>query len=409
MTFSPKTGWTNDPNGLIVINGIYHLFFQHYPDDIIWGPMHWGHAISKDGIEWEELEIAIYPDEDGYVFSGSAVLDEDNVAGFNKDGIPALICIYTQHNSQSGEQQQCIAYSTDYVHFTKYEGNPVICNRISDKEYKRDFRDPKVIKNPVSGGYTMVIAAGERLEFYNSNNLKEWELTGNFDVAKYLGTGISECPDCFHVDGKWILSLSYIPQSVAQEDVGDFKERHTMNYFVGDFDGKTFVADKCEDGSKLIDYGPDNYAMVSFANSSEVLTMGWAENWDYVYDIPCEKSRGKMTSIRKLNLIDTPKGKYLSAKFIDGSEKMTVRNDESIVLDFDGGGQLKITVTPEQLFVTRDAIKGTEESRWLSLEGYNVFCAPRIYNGSSKLEYKLHRNFCEILADEGCISFTVNV
>src|SRR5690606_28889611 len=93
--FSPKTSWMNDPNGMVYHNGIYHLFFQYHPDSTIWGPMHWGHATSRDLVHWEEQPIALYPDSLGTIFSGSAVVDKDNTAGFGNN---ALVAIFTHHN-----------------------------------------------------------------------------------------------------------------------------------------------------------------------------------------------------------------------------------------------------------------------------------------------------------------------
>ena len=145
--FTPKSNWMNDPNGMFYLNGTYHLYFQHYPDDNVWGPMHWGHATSRDLISWEEQPIALYPDELGFIFSGSAVVDKDNTSGFGKDGITPVVAIYTYHN-MNGEkagnndfQTQGIAYSLDEgMTWTKYNENPVIKNTGI-----KDFRDPKVI------------------------------------------------------------------------------------------------------------------------------------------------------------------------------------------------------------------------------------------------------------------------
>src|SRR5690606_19790592 len=96
--FTPKKGWMNDPNGMFYYNGNYHLYFQHYPDDNVWGPMHWGHAVSKDMITWEEQPIALFPDEKGYIFSGGAVVDINNTSGFGKDGITPIIAMFTYHD-----------------------------------------------------------------------------------------------------------------------------------------------------------------------------------------------------------------------------------------------------------------------------------------------------------------------
>src|SRR5580698_6514280 len=130
--FSPEANWMNDPNGLVYFEGTYHLFFQYYPDSTVWGPMHWGHAVSKDLVHWKQLPIALYPDSLGYIFSGSAVVDKSNTSGFEANGKIPLIAIYTQHDP-AGEktgsnffQNQSIAYSLDDGNsWTKYAGNPV--------------------------------------------------------------------------------------------------------------------------------------------------------------------------------------------------------------------------------------------------------------------------------------------
>src|SRR5438045_3797492 len=133
--FSPKEHWMNDPNGMVYYKGIYHLFFQYYPEGTIWGPMHWGHATSKDLIHWNEQPIALYPDSLGYIFSGSAVVDLNNTSGFGKDGKIPLVAIFTQHNSKAQKegkidfQNQSIAYSLDDgMTWTKYSDNTVLNN-----------------------------------------------------------------------------------------------------------------------------------------------------------------------------------------------------------------------------------------------------------------------------------------
>ncbi|MEX0360565.1 MAG: glycoside hydrolase family 32 protein, partial [Allomuricauda sp.] len=133
--FSPEEKWMNDPNGLVYNDGIYHLFYQYYPEDIVWGPMHWGHAVSKDMVHWEHKPIALYPDEHGLIFSGSAVVDKNNTSGFAKNGESPLVAVYTYHlmeGEKAGRndfQTQGIAYSLDNGEsWTKYEGNPVIGN-----------------------------------------------------------------------------------------------------------------------------------------------------------------------------------------------------------------------------------------------------------------------------------------
>src|SRR5437868_9859838 len=102
--FSPAAHWMNDPNGMVFFNNRYHLFYQYYPDSTVWGPMHWGHAISKDLVHWEHQPIALYPDTLGYIFSGSAVADVNNTSGFGRDGKTALVAIFTHHDPK-GEKE----------------------------------------------------------------------------------------------------------------------------------------------------------------------------------------------------------------------------------------------------------------------------------------------------------------
>ena len=167
--FSPLYGWMNDPNGMVYKDGEYHLFYQHNPYGSKWGNMHWGHAISKDLINWEHRPAAITPDALGTIFSGSAVVDTDNTAGF---GAGAIVAIYTQN---SDRQVQSIAYSTDNGRsFTKYENNPVLT---SDA---RDFRDPKVFWHKETQRWIMLLAVGQEMQIFSSSNLKDWAFESSF-------------------------------------------------------------------------------------------------------------------------------------------------------------------------------------------------------------------------------------
>ena len=125
----------NDPNGMVYYKGIYHLFFQYYPDGMTWGPMHWGHATSPDMLHWKEQPIALYPDSMGYIFSGSAVVDAKNTSGFGKKGQAPMVAIYTSHDAVGEKartnkyENQSIAYSLDNgATWTKHTGNPVLKN-----------------------------------------------------------------------------------------------------------------------------------------------------------------------------------------------------------------------------------------------------------------------------------------
>jgi sucrose-6-phosphate hydrolase SacC (GH32 family) len=198
--FSPPEKWMNDPNGMVYYDGEYHLFYQHYPDSNVWGPMHWGHAASRDMIHWEHLPIALYPDTLGYIFSGSAVVDRNNTSGFGRDGRPPLVAIYTYHDmpgEKAGRpdyQSQAIAYSTDKGRtWTKYAGNPVIPNPLKNK----DFRDPKVFWHEPSARWVMALAAFDHIEFWTSPDLKKWQHRSDFGRGLGEHDGVWECPDLF--------------------------------------------------------------------------------------------------------------------------------------------------------------------------------------------------------------------
>ncbi len=241
--FSPEKMWMNDPNGLVFFEGEYHLFYQYYPDSTVWGPMHWGHAVSTDLVHWQHLPIALYPDSLGYIFSGSAVVDWNNTSGFGKDGKPPLIAIFTYHDMEGDKagridfQYQAIAYSNDNGRtWTKYEGNPVVPN-----PGLRDFRDPKVIWHEESQSWIMAVAAWDHLELYGSPDLKNWQKLSEFGKEWGTHAGVWECPDLFpaKVEGsdeiRWVLIQNINP--------GAWQGGSGTQYFVGHFDGKSFRVD----------------------------------------------------------------------------------------------------------------------------------------------------------------------
>lgn len=294
--FSPKNGWMNDPNGLVYLDGTYHLFFQHNPDSNVWGPMHWGHATSADLVHWTEQEIALFPDSLGTIFSGSAVIDKDNTAGF---GANALIAIYTSHSHKIEEtgtglhETQSIAYSMDQGKtWTKYQGNPVLPN-----PGIWDFRDPKVMWHNETGQWVMTLATKQSVTFYGSKNLKEWERLGEFGEGKGAHGGVWECPDLLRFSTpegeKWVLLVSINP--------GGPNTGSATQYFVGDFDGNTFTSD--HEDIRWMDYGPDNYAGVTFSNTEDrKLLIAWMSNWEYANDVPTSPWRSGSTIVRELGL-----------------------------------------------------------------------------------------------------------
>ena len=299
--FSPLYGWMNDPNGMVYKDGEYHLFYQHNPYGSKWGNMHWGHAISKDLINWEHRPDAITPDALGTIFSGSAVVDTDNTAGF---GAGAIVAIYTQN---SDRQVQSIAYSTDNGRsFTKYENNPVLT---SDA---RDFRDPKVFWHKETQRWIMLLAVGQEMQIFSSSNLKDWAFESSFGEGQGAHGGVWECPDLFElpVDGtnekKWVLLCNLNPG-------GPFGGSATQ-YFVGTFNGKEFV-NESPSQTKWMDWGKDHLATVTWSDAPDNrrIAIAWMSNWQYANDVPTSQYRSPNSVPRDLSLFTVDGETYLQS------------------------------------------------------------------------------------------------
>lgn len=330
--FAPPIGWMNDPNGMVWKDGEWHLFYQAFPYDVLWGPMHWGHAVSRDLINWEHLSMAICPDEMGTIFSGSAVVDHNNTAGFGKD---AIVAIYTVNHEYPHYQKQCIAYSTDEGRtFTKYKGNPVLDAGIPD------FRDPKVSWNDKAGEWIMPVASGHEIRFYGSPNLKEWKLRGRFGEQYGAHDGIWECPDMFDLstpDGgsKTVLLVNLNPGCIFGGSA--------TQYFIGQFDGKTFIPDQPVP-TKWMDYGKDHYATVSWndAPDGRRVALAWMSNWQYARNLPLFPWRNMMSYPRDLSLVPSEDGGWLLAS-APSPEVTAIRGEELLKKSFclNGGKTLK--------------------------------------------------------------------
>lgn len=284
--YTPARNWMNDPNGLVYADGIYHLFYQYNPSGNSWGNMSWGHAVSTDLMHWQEQTVALTRDELGDIFSGSAVIDKDNTAGF---GANAMVALYT---SADKVQQQSLAYSTDGGKtFVRYPGNPVIRNNDDN------LRDPKVFWHEPSKKWIMALAKGWKMgtEFYSSADLKSWNHLSTFFMELPGRPSLQwECPDLIQMGDKWVLLVSVNPG-------GPILGSGTM-YFVGDFDGTTFKADDL-DYPLWLDYGMDNYAGVTWSNTGERrILIGWMNNWQYAGDVPCSPWRSAFTLPRELSL-----------------------------------------------------------------------------------------------------------
>ncbi|WP_339251048.1 glycoside hydrolase family 32 protein [Paenibacillus sp. FSL P2-0136] len=361
LHFTPEQHWLNDPNGLVYYEGEYHLFYQYHPHSSIWGPMHWGHAVSKDLINWEELNIALYPDDHGYAFSGSAVVDWNNTSGLFPEK-PGIVAIYTSHQepteSSPAVQRQSLAYSHDNGRtWIKYAGNPVLTH-----PSKADFRDPKVFWSEAHGKWVMVLATDQTITFYSSPNLREWSLESEFGEGAGSHDAVWECPDLFELpvegtgDSKWVLLVSIGDNSGAR-----YGSR--TQYFVGGFDGSVFTPEHSD--IRWLDYGKDNYAGVSFSDipaaDGRRIFIGWMSNWRYANQVPSQGWRGAMTIPRVLTLHDAADGRmmirqqpvaeldrYFAAESAALPEMLLIPGERQDIKCKDSALELRLTLTDNE-------------------------------------------------------------
>ena len=263
--FSPRKGWTNDPNGLVFYKGEYHLFFQHNPFDVKWGNMTWGHATSSDLVHWKQRENALLPDRMGTMFSGSAVVDWNNTAGLQKGDEKTIVLIYTAAGGTSPESKgqpftQSIAYSTDGGRtFTKYAANPVVPHMAGNN------RDPKVVWHEPGKRWIMTMfLEGSTYRFLASPDLKHWTPLHDISVPK-----TSECPDFFEmpVEGepgvsKWVWTGA------------------NGNYLVGTFDGKRFIPEVM---TQALSDGANYYAVQTYSDlpNRRRVQVSWMKGGEY--------------------------------------------------------------------------------------------------------------------------------
>lgn len=302
--FTTRRGWINDPNGLLFYEGEYHLFYQHNPYENEWENMHWGHAVSKDLVHWTELPDALYPDELGTMFSGSAVIDYNNTAGYNKGKTPAMVAAYTAAGPD--KQVQCIAYSLDKGRtFTKYESNPIIDSKA--KWNSPDTRDPKVFWYKPGKHWVMVLNERDGHSIYTSNDLKKWNYESHV-------TGFWECPELFElpVDGdinntKWVMYGA------------------SGTYMLGSFDGKVF---KPEAGKYVYTTG-SVYAAQTFTDMPDGrrVQIGWGQ-----ITHPGMPFRGMMQLPTELTLRNTKEGPRLFSRPVKETEQLftSVRKETNL-------------------------------------------------------------------------------
>jgi fructan beta-fructosidase len=427
--FSPQTSWMNDPNGLVYYQGTYHLFFQYTPNSIVPGVLYWGHAISKDLVHWNQEAIALFPDSLGYIYSGSAIVDEKNTSGFSMAGKTPLVAVYTQ-NDPVGEragtnlfQNQSIAYSLNAGRsWIKYSGNPVV-----KTPGLKDFRDPKVNWYPEQKKWIMTLAAGDRIMFYSSKDLKTWNKESEFGAGIGAHGGIWECPDLvsFKINGKnvWLLIVNMNP--------GGIQGGSGTQYFVGDFDGQHFV---CTDTTtKWADYGPDNYAGDTFSNTGdEKIFIGWMSNWQYGTRVPTVKWRSAMTIPRVLGLKKIGQSFYTTMQPVDALEKLVVKTTSKHISETEntiisGTTRLEFTVTNLYAFsfifsnaAGQYVVAGYNEEKnsffidrtHAGMSSFDpgfatIHYGPRIANSNdSKITIILDNSSLELFADQGLTTMT---
>ncbi len=309
--FTAPANWLNDPNGLLYLDGEYHLFYQHNPSRASWGFIHWGHAVSPDLVHWTDLPLALAPDPRlGMPFSGSAVVDRDRTSGLCSDDDPACVIAIFTHSGHA--QVQSIATSRDRGRsFHLYDANPVLPN-----PGLPDFRDPKVFFHTPTARWIMVLAAGDRVRLYGSTNLTAWTHLSDIGPSESLRGGVLECPDLFEVPvanepgvTHWVLKVDTNP--------GGRYGGSGARYLIGDFDGVRFTP--LTGGFQWVDYGADFYAAASFANmpsagSRRHVWLAWMNNWAYAGVLPTGSWRGAMTVPRDLGLLRVSQGYVLTQR-----------------------------------------------------------------------------------------------
>ena len=357
---TPAWGWMNDPNGMFYKDGVWNLYFQHNPYGSQWENMTWGHATSTDLLHWTFQGDPVEADAWGTVFSGSAVVDKDNTAGF---GPGAVVAMYT---SAGENQTQSLAYSTDGGKtFTKHAGNPVVTSNTPD------FRDPHMFWNADINRWNMILAEGQHMNIYSSADLKTWKLESQFGAGYGNHGGVWECPDLMKLkvrgtgEEKWLLICNINPG-------GPFGGSATQ-YFVGQFDGHKFTCESAPEVTKWMDYGKDHYATVTFDNApgGRHVAMAWMSNWQYAAQVPTMQYRSANSVPRDLDLYEyegqtycgvTPSPELAAARPRKGTKTLTEACEAVVSLK----GSATVTLSNEageKVVMTYD-----EKSRTFSMD-----------------------------------------
>ena len=301
---TPVYGWMNDPNGMFYKDGVWHLYYQWNPYGSQWENMHWGHSTSRDLIHWQAEPMALEPDWLGSIFSGSCVTRGDEV-----------VAMYT---TAGHHQTQSLAFSKDGGRtFQKFSGNPVLTSDAPD------FRDPRPFWNEDIKAWNLILAVGQEMHIYSSQNLTEWTYESAFGKEYGNHGGVWECPDLFEIKDetsnikKWVLICNINPG-------GPFGGSATQ-YFVGQFDGHKFTCESMPKVTKWMDYGKDHYATVSFYNAPENrhVVLAWMSNWQYANQVPTKQYRSGNSIPRDLGLFNYGEETYVSV--VPSKEMLAMR------------------------------------------------------------------------------------
>ena len=406
---TPAYGWMNDPNGMFYKDGVWNLYFQHNPYGSQWENMTWGHSTSTDLVHWKYEGDAVEPDALGTVFSGSAVVDMENTSGFGKG---AVIALYT---SAGESQTQSLVYSTDNGKtFHKFEGNPVITSNVPD------FRDPHMFWNEDIKKWNMILAAGQHMEIYSSDNLKDWKYESSFGEKYGNHGGVWECPDLMKMKvrgtnkEKWMLICNINP--------GGPSGGSATQYFVGDFDGHKFTCDSKPEVTKWMDYGKDHYATVTFDNAPEGrrVAIAWMSNWQYANQVPTQQYRSGNSIPRDLGLFEykgetycsvVPSPEMTAARSKKAGKKLTescemvvnLKGNATITLSNDKGEKVVMLYDAKAETFSMDRTKSGKVD--FSKDFASVTKAPT-YGKISQLRIFIDKSSIEALDADGKMSMT---
>ena len=406
---TPAWGWMNDPNGMFYKDGVWHLYFQHNPYGSQWENMTWGHSTSTDLLHWTFQGDPIEADAWGTIFSGSAVVDHNNTAGFGKG---AVVAMYT---SAGENQTQSIAYSNDNGQtFTKYDGNPVLTSNTPD------YRDPHVFWNEDIKRWNMIMAEGQHMDIYSSADLKEWKLESQFGAEYGNHGGVWECPDLMKMkvrgtdQYKWMLLCNINPG-------GPFGGSATQ-YFVGQFDGHKFTCESAPEVTKWMDYGKDHYATVTFDNAPDGrhVAMAWMSNWQYANQVPTMQYRSANSVPRDLDLYEyqgqtycgvTPSPELAAARPKKATKTLTeacemvvtLKGNATITLANDKGEQVVMTYDEKSRTFAMDRTKSGQKE---FSDDFAALTVAPVHGKMSQLRLFIDRSSIEAFDADGKMAMT---